>query len=964
MKHIVKPKKTKKQRAVIILAATLLVLLSVCIPVMIVMLSDNGGGTTNIDQPEILEGEARQNGSTLAYPVVNSINQINHISIKNETGEYGFAKLDGENVFTMYYVDGQGNRQVYYPTICSEDDSFSYSDLYAIETGDGFSQYTMLDYLCISLQMPYFVERIAVSENEAEKARQFEEYGFNEEKPRIVYFTYVDELGNSQKHTVKIGAKNISGSGYYFMVDDRQYVYASSNNYYDYAVSGYTSFLNALLVSPGLQADKGYAPYLTTAYYQWKNQVFEQEGESVRADSSVVIYADRIYSNISSDAGFIGYGSTGYGLIELDLEKLKIADGYSALVKALVGAKNGSQSQEIVVSVPSKSNYITFDENSSSKKYSYTITAIEAILTDTVDITAQGAIAGENYNLIKVTYTSSVDGKATSAHPRHAVIDLSSPALSADAISKLRATPIGSLSEADYISFDVDYSEQNAFSKSARYIITDIVYIYDKNGKETNKIKADSIVTYRYSIEVDGVVVENDSYTLDLAGVTDGADLNIKNALLGKSVSKNLNLSFDSYVTAYYESFMELTTYKISRIDYFVVKELIAAFRFQNSSQRDPYYGESLYENLLENKYKLYGLNSSACEAVVKMLGGLSDESSTATANGLTGIEVIEAGLTPEVLKKYGLYENIIYFELPRNIKAYSSESDGTNSSEEELDDYTYLSVLGFTLYISDVDPVTNLRYVASDLFDIVATIPAENFDFVNYDFESFFARRNMILMDIHDIESLNMELMMSDLKGSFMFDLVHEKVKYETSSMGNTAEYDKITVFVTPDGECTSNKLIEYMASKGYKEGVSLTELYEGYYPNDPELKDVYPDSLGTSYFKLAIRMIYSTAYVDVMPEAEREAVMNSENMVMRMTLGIKGAKGPSWYVYEFYRADDRRILVSIYQINANGERITDSVSAFYISTFAYKKIVTNFVGILNAEKIDPDVGYSDEKR
>ena len=960
MKHIAKTRITKKQRAALILSAVLLVLIAVCIPVSII-LSNKGSESVKIEQPEILEGEARQNGSTLAYPVINDINQIKYISVDNENGDFGFVKLEGEKVFTMYYVDSSGERQVYYPAICTEDESFNYSQLYAIQSGDGFSQYTMLDYLCLSLQMPYFAQRIAIAENEAEKAKQFEEYGLTDDKARTVQFTYDDELGNQINRTVKIGAKNISGNGYYFMVDDRPYVYASSTNYYDYAVTSYTSFLKALLVAPGLAADKGFAPYLTTGYHQWKNEVFDAEGETVKPNSNVIVFADRTYSSISEDSSFSGYGSTGYDTITLDLEELNGAKECKALANLLIGAKNGVLGKELVATVFSQSNYITFD-NADVKKYSYTITAVEAILTDAADITELGAVAGDTHNLIKVTYVSSFDGKPTSLHPRHAVVDLSSAAIPADAVAKLRSTPVGHLTEGEYISFDVDYTKQNTHSRSARYIITDIIYVKDKNGKDLKKIAADSTVTYRYAVEVDGVIVENQSYTLDLSAITEGADLAIKNALIGKSVSNNVNIPFDSYVTAYYESFMEFTTYKISRIDYFVTRELITSFRFQNSSERDPYYGESLYENLLENKFKLYGLNAGACEAVVKMLGGLSDESTSATAVGLSGSEVVAVGLTPEVLKKYGLYANTVYFELPRNIKAYTSEGKETSDITQDLDDYTYLSTLGFTLYISDVDPVTNTRYVASDMYDIVTKVPAEDFVFLDHDFESFWARRNIILMDINDINSLNMELLTSDLKGEYFFELTHEKIKYETSSQGTTADYNRITVFVKPNGDCTPNKLTEYMASKGYAEGLSLTELYQALYPNDPELKQIYPDSLGTSYFKLAVRMIYLMTYVDVMPEEERAAAIQPENMVMRMTLEIKSTANR--YVYEFYRADDRRVLVSIYQIDANGNRVTDSVCAFYLSTFAYKKLVTNFVGVLNGEKITPDVGYPDENK
>ncbi len=971
MKHIAKPKITKKQRAALILAITFLILLAVCIPVSII-LANKGNGTEKIEHPEILEGEARQNGQTLAYPVINGRGQINYISIDNPDNpdnldnpkrEFGFVKLEGERVFTMYYVDGDGERQIYYPTICAEDSSFDYSQLYAIQTNDGFSQYTMLDYLCIGLQMPYFAERIPVAENEDEKARQFEEYGLTDDKVSIVRFSYRDELGNEKNRTVRIGAKNISGSGYYFMVDDRQYVYSSTGNYYDYAVKDHTSFLKALVVSPGLSSDKGFGPYLTTGYHQWKNKLYDTEGETVKADSKVIVHADRIYSAKSDDAAFIGLFSTGEDVIEIDLEKLKSADGYSSLVNLLVGAKNGRLIKEIVATAPQKSNYITFGE-SASKKYSYTVTALEAILTDAADITETGAVAGDAYNLIKVAYTSTADGEATAPHVRYAVIDLTASAMPADVVAKLRSTPIGQLAEEDYITFEIDYTKENVYSKSARYIITDIVFVYDKDGKETKKITADSTVTYRYTVEVDGEVVESNSFALDLSAITEGKDLAVKNALIGRSPAKDVNLSFDSYVTAYYEYFMEFETCKISQIDYFVTREPVTSFRFQNSSQRDPYYGESLYENLLENKYKLYGLNATACESVVMILGGLSEESTTATAVGLSGTEVIATGLSPEILKKYGLYAHTIYFELPRNIKAYTSEGkEATDkNSANELDDYTYLSTLGFTLYISEVDPVTNTRYVASDMYDIVTRIPAEDLAFLDHDFESFWARRNMILMDIYDIDSLNVEFLTSDLKGEYFFDLIHEKIKYETSSFGTTADFNKVTVFTTPKGECTPTKLIEYMAQKGYTDGLSLTELYEALYPGDPELKQVYPDSLGTSYFKQAVRMMYLTEYTDVMPEEQRAAAIKPENMVMRMTLKIESTAYR--YVYELYRADDRRVVVSIYQIDADGNPVTDSVSAFYLSTFAYKKLVTNFIGVLDGKKITPDVGYSDENR
>ena len=101
-------------------------------------------------------------------------------------------------------------------------------------------------------------------------------------------------------------------------------------------------------------------------------------------------------------------------------------------------------------------------------------------------------------------------------------------------------------------------------------------------------------------------------------------------------------------------------------------------------------------------------------------------------------------------------------------------------------------------------------------------------------------------------------------------------------------------------------------------------------------------------------------------MPEDER--VPKAENLVMRMTLLLEESTknaSPYTYVYEFYTCDgyDRRILVNIYQQDSSGNMVGDMrVSDFYISMFAFKKIVANFTGLLNAELLNTDIGYIDD--
>ena len=898
--------------------------------------------------PEILPGEARQNGLTLAYPTINEKTQIQNIAVKNDKGEFGFVKLEGDRYFTMYYVDEDGKQQVFMPDICGADSSFAYQNLLAIETGDGFSQYTVLDYLCLALQLPYFEERIPVSNDANEREKQYKEYGFLTEGARSVYFDYTDELGNTVSHTVRIGDKGITGTGYYFMVDDRPYIYTSINNYYDYAVSAFAKFIKASVISAGLSSDKGFGPLLTTGYYQWLNEMHKEAGEVIPESSKVIAYTDIIKPK--SDGG---YTSSGYDLIEIDLASLKNNPDYARLVAAIAGNKNGEQTPEIIFSIAYESKYISFTEKA-SYKYEYVISAVEAILTDDGEISTAGATAGSEYDLVKVTYTLKIDGKEQSAEPMHAVIDLARDVIPAAAEEKIRSTPIGELNSADYVSFAIDYTADNSPSIKGRYVISEIISICDKDGKELSKVDANAIVGYRYYVEVDGEKIEESTYVLDLSGATDGLELNIKNALVGKGLTANLDVVFAEQ-TYYHECFYDFATYKISRIDYFITSTLISAFRFQNSSERDPYYGESLYENLMEDEHRLYGLNAGTCETVVQILGGASNESSSATANGLSGKEVVAVGLTPEVKKHYGLYAHTIYFELPRNIYVLPGKEDS-----DELDDYSYYDTLGFTLYISEVDPATDTRYIASDLYDVVTRVNAKDFVFLDYDFESFWARRNFILMDVTAIEMMEIEFNMTDLKGEYVFDLIHDpNAKYETAS-GYLQPFTKTTIFVQPKVKGEGYKIDAFMAEKGYTDGVSLTELYNHYYPNDEELREVYPDSLGTAYFKEAIKMIYLTSFVDVLPEADRAGAMQPEKLLMRIRMDISSSAYQ--YVYEFYRADDRRILISIHQEDANGKVVTTPVSDFYISTFAFKKLATNFVGILGAEKITPDVGYPDE--
>ena len=80
-----------------------------------------------------------------------------------------------------------------------------------------------------------------------------------------------------------------------------------------------------------------------------------------------------------------------------------------------------------------------------------------------------------------------------------------------------------------------------------------------------------------------------------------------------------------------------------------------------------------------------------------------------------------------------------------------------------------------------------------------------------------------------------------------------------------------------------------------------------------------------------------------------------------MRMSFKLSSSGSP--YVYEFYRYDDRCVMVRIYQESYNsatGEyKTTTPVSDFYISTFAFKKLVNHFIDVMNTIDIDKENAY-----
>lgn len=963
-------RKNKKLPILLSFFGIFFVVLTAVIILNLIPKNTDGG---NKEPPEILEGESLYSGMTVAYPVFESAS-IDFVSVKNDKGSYSVAK-NGDGEFIFYYADENGKLQAYAPKITAEDAAFEYDSLYAMETGDGYGRFTKLSYLFSAVSTLYFNERIALSSDAAEREAQLLEYGFAEDEVQSVSFIYIDKDKKQQSHVVRIGARLLTGDGRYFMVDNRPYIYSTVGTTINYALAAFSDFINPRLVSAGLSEDNGFAPYLVSDFKEWRNTLYNTPGDVIGAENkkntAVIINAKTIVpiskdddSNILNETEYPGgYHKSEYEKIEIPLFEIAGDPAYAQMEAALIGSAVGKLSEPMTVTVASNSRWVDLDGNE-SVRYGYTIIAVESVIGAGGENATPGTPVGDS-TAVKVTYNYKIDGKNKNLIAAHAVINLDSPLLPDAAEAAIRALSVGELSAGEQVSFDVEYTAQTSLSRRVAVLVTDIVEIYNKDYLKIDTVAADSIVSCRYVYVIDGVRGSAEySTVVNLA--TDESDMGagIKEKLIGKSVGRGQDIKVFEY-TAYSEIFSDFIAYEIDEIPYFYTREKIASFRFVNSSIRDPFYGESIYENTLDNKYKIYGLNAAACQEVSKVLGGIGE--TTGVADGLVGLEVVAMGLTPETMitDKYNLYAYTVYYELPRGIIVTGTSDD------EDLDDYTWYSTLGFTLYISEEDPIEGVRYVGSDMYDIVVKVKSEDLVFLDYDFTEFWARNSLMQFDVSRIEAIELDFNMSDLYGSYDMDVGHTtlyiadngKAYLSPNSIpeGATLQgtYDKIVVDVKPEGECTENELTKYIAEHGY-DAVSLTELYNQVLGGGTEIK-VGNDAAGSAHFKTLMQVSYMLRYEGTLTPEEQAAALEREPI---MTLGMTMLDGrgvPSKYVYEFYRAGERQVMVRLYKAASDGNAIETPVSDFYISTYSFKKIVSGYLALFNAEPIDEDYGYID---
>ena len=930
--------------------------------------------------PVAFEGEDIRYGNLVAYPVVDA-STINRITVNNQAnkkdGEFTFIKdsLAGGDFLFTYKEDGEV--KIFYPSILNGS-GVSYSDLYAIESGDGYNQITKIKYLIAALESAYFSQRIELDSDPAKKQAQLERYGFVDGEQTIIVFDYVNpSTAKSGSHKITIGKKTITGSGYYFMVDGRNYIYNSISNYFDYALAGFYSFVSTTVITPGMSGDSIYGPIFTPEFTHLENVIHNDKFDTVEGGSTVVINASTLMpvtpKDYLSDPNLYDREDNGYDksasedmLVDLSIDK------DNKIKKNLVGLGLGVRYDEsdsasdindalfytIALDYNEASN-IDFG-SSQSLRYDYVIEKIEAVITESNDKTRDGEDVLPT-DTVRVSYRYRVNGKWASELTSHAVLDLTSATL-----PKGVAEDVASYNVGDTLNYEftINYTKNNSTKIEYKTVITEILSILDLDGKQASVIDENTAyVMYRYALMIDGVLADEEILAeVIVPDLKSESELTLKALLMGQKTGSGLSIVLDEG-EAYGEIFKHFTTYIINDIKYYITSREVVSLSYINYSKRDPFYGESVYANNTDG-YELYGINNDYTDHILKLLGGLADN--TSVAAGLSGSEIVSVGITPDKLMQYGCYMHTVRFVLPRGIITISSGED------DVPDDYTMSETITITMNISDIQD-DGTRYVASTLYNTIVKVSDEFLFFLDQDFVDFWARKNLVMTNVDNVLEVDVEFSLDDFSGSYNMIVAHDTA-YRLGNgglqIGGVApesyidSFNTITVNVTPGAGGTETVLKELAASLG-RPTITLDTLYE-YTIKDEDKLDLYlPDSFGSTYFKEFMLGLFYINQEGAVDENKQNEVLSGGKRLMKFSLKIdtdkdKERDDEGYYIFEFYQfPEEEKLLVSLYQIDKNGNKKTESVSDFYISRFAFKRILSSFVSLVNGEEFELGEGY-----
>ena len=371
-----------------------------------------------------------------------------------------------------------------------------------------------------------------------------------------------------------------------------------------------------------------------------------------------------------------------------------------------------------------------------------------------------------------------------------------------------------------------------------------------------------------YEINGDGTKGELRAASMDLRD----AQVAIKDAFEGKKIGDG-DFSFVRKFDANYEDktlagrSVEYTVTRITGID-----RLEICLNYLNTDERSLFQAGDIYAITDPREKRSYVPNTSMYMTVLEGI------------EALEGIEVVEFGLTSEKMAEYGLGEVKIYYESPEAIKSAANDNDVTISN--------YIMNM---LYVSEKQQ-DGSYYAGSLLFDIIARVDGEIFDYLYEPFSSWVTDRPFSI-SINDVSEMKFDFGYADADETHTFLLSH-----------------------------TVNNKKTVLSKVTHKESSKAV--------NVSAFRQLFMDLLS---------MYYSGDY-----EGEKDAseiVSKKENSVLTLTVTLKNSETRT---IDFCPYSERQMLVGI-----------DGDAFFYVSTVKGEKLYNDVKLILDGKMPDYEKIY-----
>lgn len=798
------------------------------------------------------------------------------------------------------------------------------------------------------------------------------------------------------EHTLRVyvGNRTVDDNGYYLYLEGRDVVYTTTNRYLtDVVERGIGYYVYPRLVS---QAESRYANQLTPDLSLWRGLTVSEGATLTEEMTANLLATIRRYD---SDAGVDRTEDDTF--LQVDLSEA------TRLAKALLGRTVGGGGFDLLV--PTANLW----DGMPGAAVRYRILGVSGILRGGV-YGQDAALSAEAGDCVTVRYTDGITRETDGSYRVwEGYADLSDPAMP----DALRAAIIGR-HPGDYLAPEAApevvcrYPTGDTNSHRMRLEILSVNRILSPEGTAQEQVTYGSTVRFSYRLtEYDeaGNEVTGRVYTTTLTLPTEAQfddrdawenELQYANAerqmytlqavfraLIGVGVGRYTNGDGGSTLPAtdlYYpiEILSSFTLYRNVRAESAIRYE--QTLRIGYTNDRDAYFGSSLYRILAPDDKRMYGLDAAATQQVMALF------------YNLIGDETVRVGLGADVIEQYGLWKNRVYYELPFGI--YSAE-------EGDRTRYYSRYRIGYTLYISDIQP-DGSRYVGSDQYDIVVRVAdGSTLDFVDWEFKTGWVQNNLLMVGYEDLRRMVFDIRYEDYQHVWGIDVAVDRDYYYKSSFtegGQTqTQYTKLARLwaALVDGEGFSgNTYADYLRLFEYRTETDTSD-YGGYDVWDPRLphagaglfvrkvsdsfhiltrlvneKQIDLDKLyantghqgmpntrdewGAYSVKTILQMLNATHYAgeaeeDLTQEEIDAIVAQDKNRVLTIALTLDNGEGESGYVLRFY-AYSSHALVSVSSVDEAGGETASAL--FYVQAREVARIAEAVISLSRGETIDGD--------